>query len=168
MELFFLALIIFSFVYPVVWAITFLVFILIFTADYLSTAKYMRSPEKKDECRNTYYGRVGLTVLTMAVIGIICLTVNKNMSDDSYKSHPSYNSYSSSGSYGSSSKYSSSSSSSSKYNSSSSSHSSSSSGSHWYPSNDPDDYDSPDDYADDAWGDDFDDWDDAYDYWENY
>ena len=33
---------------------------------------------------------------------------------------------------------------------------------------DPDDYDSPEDYADDAWGDDFDDWDDAYDYWENY
>lgn len=33
---------------------------------------------------------------------------------------------------------------------------------------DPDDYDSPEDYADDAWGDDFDDWDDAYDYWENW
>lgn len=164
MELFFLALIIFSFVYPVVWAISFLVFVLIFTADYVSTAKYMHSQEKKDECRNTYYGRIGLTVLTMAVIGIICLTVNKNMLDDSNKSHPSYNSYSSSGSYGSSSKYSSSSSGS----SSSSSHSSSSSSSHWYPSNDPDDYDSPDDYADDAWGDDFDDWDDAYDYWENY
>ncbi|MDO5147491.1 MAG: hypothetical protein Q4D60_10870 [Eubacteriales bacterium] len=34
--------------------------------------------------------------------------------------------------------------------------------------NDPDDYDNPDDYADDAWGEDFDDWDDAYDYWEDY
>lgn len=33
---------------------------------------------------------------------------------------------------------------------------------------DPHDYDSPEDYADDAWGDDFDDWDDAYDFWENY
>ena len=33
---------------------------------------------------------------------------------------------------------------------------------------DPDDYDSPEDYADDAWGNDFDDWDDAYDYWENW
>lgn len=37
------------------------------------------------------------------------------------------------------------------------------------PSNcDPDDYDSPEDFADDAWGDEFDDWDDAYDYWENW
>ncbi|MBQ9887128.1 MAG: hypothetical protein IJM37_09755 [Lachnospiraceae bacterium] len=34
--------------------------------------------------------------------------------------------------------------------------------------NDPADYDNPDDYADDAWGVDFDDWDDAYDFWENY
>ena len=34
--------------------------------------------------------------------------------------------------------------------------------------NDPADYDNPDDYADDAWGVDFDDWDDAYDSWENY
>lgn len=33
---------------------------------------------------------------------------------------------------------------------------------------DPDDYDSPEDFADDAWGNDFDDWDDAYDYWENW
>ena len=33
---------------------------------------------------------------------------------------------------------------------------------------DPDDYDNPDDFADDAWGTDFDDWDDAYDYWEDY
>lgn len=33
---------------------------------------------------------------------------------------------------------------------------------------DPDDYDCPEDFADDAWGLDFDDWDDAYDYWENY
>lgn len=33
---------------------------------------------------------------------------------------------------------------------------------------DPDDYDNPEDYADDAWGIDFDDWDDAYDYWENW
>lgn len=33
---------------------------------------------------------------------------------------------------------------------------------------DPYDYDSPEDFADDAWGVDFDDWDDAYDYWENY
>ena len=33
--------------------------------------------------------------------------------------------------------------------------------------NDPDDYDTPEDYADDAWGDDFDDWDDAYEYWED-
>ncbi|MCR5738225.1 MAG: hypothetical protein K6G43_00235 [Lachnospiraceae bacterium] len=32
---------------------------------------------------------------------------------------------------------------------------------------DVDDYDDPDDYADDAWGEDFDDWDDAYDYWED-
>ncbi len=32
---------------------------------------------------------------------------------------------------------------------------------------DPDDYDSPEDFADDAWGD-FGDWDDAYDYWDNY
>ena len=34
--------------------------------------------------------------------------------------------------------------------------------------NDPADYDDPEDYADDAWGDDFDDWGDAYDYWEDY
>ena len=33
---------------------------------------------------------------------------------------------------------------------------------------DPDDYDSPEDFADDAWGNDFDDWDDAYDYWEDW
>ena len=33
---------------------------------------------------------------------------------------------------------------------------------------DPADYDTPEDYADDAWGVDFDDWDDAYDYWEDY
>lgn len=47
---------------------------------------------------------------------------------------------------------------------------------YYYPGNttynslnfDPDDYDSPEDFADDAWGVDFDDWDDAYDYWENY
>ncbi len=32
---------------------------------------------------------------------------------------------------------------------------------------DVDDYDDPDEYADDAWGEDFDDWDDAYDYWED-
>ena len=32
---------------------------------------------------------------------------------------------------------------------------------------DVDDYDNPDDYADDAWGVDFDDWDDAYDFWED-
>jgi len=32
---------------------------------------------------------------------------------------------------------------------------------------DPDDYDDPDEYADDAWGNDFEDWDDAYDAWEN-
>ena len=34
--------------------------------------------------------------------------------------------------------------------------------------NDPEDYDDPEEYADDAWGDDFDDWDEAYDYWEDY
>ena len=34
--------------------------------------------------------------------------------------------------------------------------------------NDPGDYDDPEEYADDAWGDDFDDWDEAYDYWEDY
>ena len=34
--------------------------------------------------------------------------------------------------------------------------------------NDPADYDDPEDYADDAWEDDFDDWGDAYDYWEDY
>ena len=34
--------------------------------------------------------------------------------------------------------------------------------------NDPADYDDPEDYADDAWGDDFEDWGDAYDYWEDY
>lgn len=26
----------------------------------------------------------------------------------------------------------------------------------------------PEEYADDAWGDDFEDWDEAYDYWEDY
>ncbi len=31
---------------------------------------------------------------------------------------------------------------------------------------DVDDYDSPEDFADDAWGDEFDDWDEAYEYWE--
>ncbi len=31
---------------------------------------------------------------------------------------------------------------------------------------DPDDYDTPDDYADDAVGNDFDEWEDAYEYWE--
>ncbi len=34
--------------------------------------------------------------------------------------------------------------------------------------NDPEDYDDLEEYADDAWGDDFDDWDEAYDYWEDY
>ena len=34
--------------------------------------------------------------------------------------------------------------------------------------NDPADYDDPEEYADDAWGEDFEDWDDAYDYWEDY
>ena len=34
--------------------------------------------------------------------------------------------------------------------------------------NDPEDYDDPEEYADDAWGDDFEDWDEAYDYWEDY
>ncbi len=34
--------------------------------------------------------------------------------------------------------------------------------------NDPADYDDPEEYADDAWGDDFEDWDEAYDYWEDY
>lgn len=33
---------------------------------------------------------------------------------------------------------------------------------------DPEDYDSPEDFADDAWGHDFEDWDDAYDAWEDY
>lgn len=33
---------------------------------------------------------------------------------------------------------------------------------------DPDDYDDPDEYADDAWDEDFDDYDDAYDFWEDY
>lgn len=82
-----------------------------------------------------------------------------------YGSNYCYTHKGSSSSHGSSSSYSGHSSS-----GSSNSHSnhSSSSSSHWHPSNDPDDYDSPDDYADDAWGDDFDDWDDAYDYWENY
>jgi hypothetical protein len=37
-----------------------------------------------------------------------------------------------------------------------------------YLNNDPEDYDDPEEYADDAWGDDFDDWDEAYDYWEDY
>lgn len=36
------------------------------------------------------------------------------------------------------------------------------------PQFDPDDYDNSDDYADDAWGNDFDDWDDASDYWDNW
>ena len=34
--------------------------------------------------------------------------------------------------------------------------------------NDPADYDDPEEYADDAWGDDYDDWDEAYEAWENY
>jgi len=33
---------------------------------------------------------------------------------------------------------------------------------------DPDDYDDPDDYAEDAWGVDFDDYDEAYEFWENW
>lgn len=51
-----------------------------------------------------------------------------------------------------------------------SSGSSGSSGKRIYNGNsyDPDDYDSPEDFADDAWGNDFDDWDDAYDYWEDW
>ncbi len=32
---------------------------------------------------------------------------------------------------------------------------------------DPADYDSPEDFADDVWGEDFDDWDEAYEYWED-
>lgn len=43
-----------------------------------------------------------------------------------------------------------------------------SSGSYNHLNNDPDDYDSPEDYEDDAWGDDFDGDDDAGDYWDNY
>ena len=56
------------------------------------------------------------------------------------------------------------------YSSSSSGGSSGSSGKRIYNGNsyDPDDYDSPEDFADDAWGNDFDDWDDAYDYWEDW
>ena len=34
--------------------------------------------------------------------------------------------------------------------------------------NDPADFDDPEEYADEAWGTDFDDWDEAYEYWENY
>ena len=34
--------------------------------------------------------------------------------------------------------------------------------------NDLEDYDDPEEFADDAWRDDFDDWDEAYDYWEDY
>ncbi len=34
--------------------------------------------------------------------------------------------------------------------------------------NDPADYDDPEEYADDAWGVDFEDWDEAYDFWEDY
>lgn len=37
-----------------------------------------------------------------------------------------------------------------------------------YPINDPLDYDNPEDYADDAFGEDFDSWNEAYDYWEDY
>ncbi|MBP5495244.1 MAG: hypothetical protein J6X97_09110 [Lachnospiraceae bacterium] len=33
---------------------------------------------------------------------------------------------------------------------------------------DPDDYDDPDDYAEDAWDEDFDDYDEAYDFWEDW
>jgi len=33
---------------------------------------------------------------------------------------------------------------------------------------DPDDYDDPDDFAEDAWGVDFEDYDEAYDFWENW
>ena len=33
---------------------------------------------------------------------------------------------------------------------------------------DPEDYDDPDEYADDAWDEDFDDYDEAYEYWEDY
>lgn len=33
---------------------------------------------------------------------------------------------------------------------------------------DPIDYDTPEEFADDAYGSDFDDWDDAYEYWDNY
>ncbi len=53
---------------------------------------------------------------------------------------------------------------------SSSSNSGSSSSTTTYNSlwNDPADYDDPEEYADDAYGEDFDDWDDAYDYWEDY
>ncbi|MCR4902725.1 MAG: hypothetical protein K6A23_07700 [Butyrivibrio sp.] len=32
---------------------------------------------------------------------------------------------------------------------------------------DVDDYDTPEDFADDAWGDEFDDWDEAYEFWED-
>ncbi len=72
-------------------------------------------------------------------------------------------SYSSSGSHSSSGSYSGSGSSGSSYRRSSG-------GSTVYNTLDfdPDDYDTPEDYADDAWGVDFDDWDDAYDYWEDY
>ena len=33
---------------------------------------------------------------------------------------------------------------------------------------DPEDYDDPDEYADDAWDEDFDSYDEAYEYWEDY
>lgn len=88
------------------------------------------------------------------------------------KSRHSSSSNSTSTSNSSSSKYntSTSNSSSNKHNTSTSSsssnkHNTSSSG---YIDFDPDDYDDPDEYAEDAYDSDFDDWDDAYDYWEDY
>jgi len=54
-----------------------------------------------------------------------------------------------------------------QYSSSSNNNKNSSSYSYGKGSYDVDDYDSPEDFADDAWGDEFDDWDDAYEYWED-
>lgn len=73
----------------------------------------------------------------------------------------------SSGSYSSGSGYSSSGSSYSSSYSSSSSSSHTNNYSYWEPSFDPEDYDDPEEFADDAENE-FGSWDDAYDYWENY
>lgn len=121
------------------------------------------STKSKTDRRITIGWIVGSIVVAAFGFIIISSVNGDNKSNNSYN----YRNYSS-GTYSSSSNKKSSNNSSSSKNKSGSSSSNSSYYHNSYNYNaDPLDYDSPDDYADDAF-DDFGDWDEAYEYWEDY